>query len=311
MTAGTASSAVVAPRSAGAGSGSAGAAPGTAVAAPRPAAAVAPPSPAETYETYFGPAIFGPLAELTVALAAPRAGEYALDVACGTGIVTRRLAGAVGAAGRAVGLDRNPAMLEIARTREPDGGATIEWQHADLITAELPVAAFDVVTCQQGLQFIEDRAAAVRQLRSTLAPEGRAVVAVWRDLAWHPLYRALSEAELPHLQAHGVEVGWEELTAPFSLGDAAVLRGLFADGGFGEVTIAPAEIEARFPDADDFVARMEHAYAAVVPAFASDPAAFTAYLEAVGEATHELVAEHRDGDHVAVPMHTYLVHARP
>jgi ubiquinone/menaquinone biosynthesis C-methylase UbiE len=72
-------------------------------------------SPAEIYEQYMVPAYFGPLSALVVARAQPQPGERVLVVACGTGIVARRIAPLVGASGHVTGLDPNSAMLAVAR----------------------------------------------------------------------------------------------------------------------------------------------------------------------------------------------------
>jgi len=71
----------------------------------------------ERYERDLVPAMFGPWAHDLIALAAPQPGERGLDVACGTGIVARLMAPAVGATGKVVGLDGNPGMLAVARAR--------------------------------------------------------------------------------------------------------------------------------------------------------------------------------------------------
>lgn len=63
------------------------------------------PNPAEVYEQYFGPALFAPWAREILQHAAPQPGERVLDVACGTGIVTRHVAPMVGEVGQVVGLD--------------------------------------------------------------------------------------------------------------------------------------------------------------------------------------------------------------
>jgi ubiquinone/menaquinone biosynthesis C-methylase UbiE len=79
---------------------------------------------AEAYESVFVPALFEPWARMLVDAAGVGAGDRILDVACGTGIVARIAADRVGAGGSVVGIDRNPAMLAVARRLRPD----IEWR---------------------------------------------------------------------------------------------------------------------------------------------------------------------------------------
>lgn len=273
-----------------------------------PPPAVRRPTPAEAYQEYFAPAIFEPLADVLLAFAPPEPGEHVLDLACGTGIVTRRLADLVGAAGRAVGVDINPGMIEVAQARSARG-ASVDYLVGDGQALDLDDGAFDRVVCQQGLQFFPDRGAGVVEMRRVLRPGGRVVVATWQGLDSHPLYRAMAEVEAPHLAAFGLPVTMEELAAPFSLGDRGVLSTLFEAAGFRRVCVTRHTIQARFPDADRFVERMEYAYAAVVPAFAEDPAAFDRYLDRITRDTAHLVQDHRDGDNVVIPMHTHLLTA--
>ncbi len=77
-------------------------------------------SAAEVYEKELVPAIFGPWAELVIDLADPQKGDRVLDVACGTGIIARTVADRVGPTGAVVGVDLNPGMLKVARTRSPE-----------------------------------------------------------------------------------------------------------------------------------------------------------------------------------------------
>jgi ubiquinone/menaquinone biosynthesis C-methylase UbiE len=264
------------------------------------------PTPAHAYQAYFGPAIFEPLADQVVACATPAPGDRVVDVACGTGILTRRLAAAAGAAGRVVGVDVNPGMIAVARELPAGPGAAVEYRHGDGTALDLPDASFDAVYCQQGLQFFPDRAAGAREMRRLVVAGGRAVVAAWRGLDHHPLYAALADAEEPHLTELGVEVTRAELEAPFSLGDADQLAGLLQDAGFGRVAIRSVSVEARFADADRFVERMEFAYAAVIPQFVEDADAFASYLDTIGRVTQGIVESHRRGDEVVVPMHAHV-----
>src|SRR5438045_4847613 len=88
--------------------------------------------PGEIYEQHMVPAIFARWAPDLVAAARPRPGERALDVACGTGVVTRLLAERVAPNGRIVGLDLNAGMLEAARAATP--GLAIEWLEGSAVS---------------------------------------------------------------------------------------------------------------------------------------------------------------------------------
>jgi SAM-dependent methyltransferase len=260
-------------------------------------------TPAEAYEAYYGPAIFTPLTDAVLPHAAIRPGERVVDLACGTGLLTRRIPALVGPAGRVIGVDINPGMLAVARRH---GGPAIEWRQGDAAALDLPDAVVDVVTVQQGLQFLPDRAAGVREMRRVLVDDGRAVVAAWTGLDHHPLFASLADAEAEELARHGMPVDVADLVAPFSLGDPAALRELLVAGGFPAVDLHAVTVDARFAEADRFLERLEYAYAAVVPAFAEDPSAFAAYLAAVAERTRDLVATHRHGDEVIIPMHATI-----
>lgn len=268
-------------------------------------------TPAEAYQEYFVPAIFDPLTSVVIDQAKPRPGERVVDIACGTGVVSRRAAALVGASGTVTGVDINPGMIAVAEdVPGPEDAAPVDYRTGDALALDVPDRSVDLVLCQQGLQFFPDRLAGAREMRRVLDDRGRAVLAVWRGLDHHPLYEALSRAELPHLTEFGVPVTWDDLAAPFSFGDPEELRELLVDAGFGDVELVQASITARFADPERFVERLEYAYAAVVPQFADDPALFDAYLDRISRDTTHIVASHRDGDRIAVPMHTTVAIAR-
>ena len=111
----------------------------------------------DNYERYFVPAIGAPLAAELVDVAALRPGERVLDVACGTGIVTRFAAERVGADGAVAGVDINPGMLGVARSAaRPELG--IDWHEASAEALPFEDETFDVVLCQMGLQFFPGQA---------------------------------------------------------------------------------------------------------------------------------------------------------
>lgn len=95
-------------------------------------------------------------------------GDRVLDVACGTGIVANRIGPVTGKCCSITGIDLNEGMLSIAR-RNPQ----IDWRQGSATDLPFEPGSFEVVLCQQGLQFFPDRAAAMREMARVLSPGGR------------------------------------------------------------------------------------------------------------------------------------------
>lgn len=257
---------------------------------------------AETYERALTPAVFAAWAPLVVALGDPRSGERVLDVACGTGVVTRLVARQVGRTGKVVGLDLNPGMLAVAAATaasEPPTSASITWQEASATRMPFPDGAFDVAYCQLGLQFFPDRPAALREMHRALVSGGRLGLMVWRGIEHSPGFDILAAALARHVSP-------EAMRAPFGLAEAEELRGLMAAAGFRDITIRPVAGTVRFPS----VARFVQDYVAGSPlaghvAKVSDEAR-AALVGEVGGA----LRSHLAGGALAFPIEAHLASAR-
>jgi ubiquinone/menaquinone biosynthesis C-methylase UbiE len=106
--------------------------------------------------------------------------QRVLDVACGTGIMARKAAGLVGPEGRFACVDLNEGMLRVAcRCAEQTGVTGIEWYHCDVTRMPFSNGEFDVVLCQQGLQFFPDKLAALQEIKRVLVPHGTLALSVW------------------------------------------------------------------------------------------------------------------------------------
>lgn len=256
-------------------------------------------SPAQLYEDYLVPGIHARWTPIFLKYAMPGLGDQVLDVACGTGIVSRALAPEVGASGRVVGFDISPDMLEVARKLPEPRGAAIEWQQGD--ATSLPSGPFDIVTCQQGLQFFPDRLRAVEEMKRVLVPGGRVVLSVFRGLSHHPVYEALLQAEARYLDQPVANVA-----TPFTLGDADTLYNLLADVGFREIQVTPEIQTVRFPSADSFVALTLLAATSLVPGMADDNKAQRDLIETVAEEAGTVVGQYVEGDVVSFPMHAHI-----
>jgi ubiquinone/menaquinone biosynthesis C-methylase UbiE len=193
-------------------------------------------SAAELYESFFVPAIALPVAGELLRAADLRPGERVLDVACGTGVVTRAAAEQVGPTGSVTAVDVAPDMIAVART-VPAAGAPIEWHEADAASLPLPGASYDVVLCQMGLMFM-DAPAALAEARRVLAPTGRIVLNTPGRV--QPLFTLMEEAITGHIDPDlGAFVG-----AVFSLHDPEAVATLLRDTGFADV--AAREYAATF-----------------------------------------------------------------
>lgn len=204
----------------------------------------------ELYQRYLVPVLFGPWADDLVALADLRGRERVLDLACGTGVVARRARAALAEGGVVVGADINRDMLGVARVHSAD--LAIEWQEADARRLPFDDRDFDVVFCQQGLQFVPDRAAAVSEIWRVLAPGGRAVLAVWSSLEDSPGFDALTSAIGSHL---GAEAAAGLSQGPFGYDPRDDLKRSLVAAGFSEVRVQEREKLVRFPSPDEFVRR--------------------------------------------------------
>jgi ubiquinone/menaquinone biosynthesis C-methylase UbiE len=139
---------------------------------------------AEQYEARFVPAIFAEWAPLLVAVAGVGAGQAVLDVACGTGIVSRTAAERVGPTGRVAGVDLNDGMLAVARRLRPD----LDWRQGDVAALPFGDGTFDAALCQMALMFFPDRAASLREMARVVRPGGVVALAVPASLDAQPAY---------------------------------------------------------------------------------------------------------------------------
>ncbi len=200
----------------------------------------------ENYERHFVPAVGAPLAGDLVEIAGIRPGDRVLDVACGTGVVTRLAAQRVGADGTVAGLDLNPGMLAVARSATPPA-TKIRWYEASAERMPFPDASFDIVLCQMGLQFVPDRSAALREMHRVLARDGRLILNVPGPTP--PLMAIMGEALARHIGAEAEGF----VTHVFSLHDEAELRQLIEGAGFNDVSVHADIKKLRLPAPEEFL----------------------------------------------------------
>jgi ubiquinone/menaquinone biosynthesis C-methylase UbiE len=217
---------------------------------------------AEVYEQFIVPGIFRYWTPLLLQRAAPQPGERVLDVACGTGVVARTVVPLVRNRGKVVGLDINPAMLEVACKQYSDHCEEIDWREGQAEDLPFSNESFDLVTCQQGLQFFKNRPKAAEEMHRVLRQKGRVAIEVWQSIDHNPGYKIIFEAI-----ASVFKVPISDVATPYSYGDAGELGRLLENAGFQSVKVEPLSQDVHFSEANRFVELTIRGAAAVIPAF--------------------------------------------
>lgn len=195
-------------------------------------------TPAEVYDEMFVPALFEQWGPVLSDIAHIGPGDTVLDVACGTGVLTRAAAARVGAHGAVVGLDPNQDMLSVARSRS----AGIEWREGRAEALPFPDSSFDAVVSQFGFMFFDDRAGALREMMRVLRPGRRLAVAVCDHVENSPGYAAFASL-LQRLFGKAVA---DAFRTPFVLGDRTLLRAICDEAGLSNAEILRRNGVVRF-----------------------------------------------------------------
>src|SRR5215471_12536312 len=144
------------------------------------------------YETYLVPLIFQPYADDLARRIASRPVQRVLEIAAGTGVVTRALATALLRSVEIVATDLNQAMVDQAAsigTSRP-----VEWRQADAMKLPFPDAIFDAVVCQFGAMFFPDKAKAFAESRRVLRQGGVFLFNVWDRIEDNDFALAVTDA---------------------------------------------------------------------------------------------------------------------
>ena len=169
-----------------------------------------------------------PAGAVGLAALAARPGERILDLGCGGGATSARIAEAVGPEGAVTGIDISPDLLAVARARPGNGAAT--FLEGDAQDWPFEAAAFDALFSRFGCMFFADPPAAYANIRRALKPGARVVLTVWRDLSANPWAgvpgRVAAEVLGPAEPAPPGTPG------PFAWADPAIFRPILEGAGF-------------------------------------------------------------------------------
>lgn len=195
-------------------------------------------APPELYQAYLTP-LFEIWSDALIEACPPQG--RALDVACGTGIVTRKIA-AQSNVNEVIGVDIASPMIEAAIAATTSETPT-SYLVASADQTGLPDCHFQSIYCQQGLQFFPDKIAALNEAERLLAHGGKAAYAVWTSgKDGNPVFGAFEDIVADELGADLVPFG------PFSFGSRNEIEELVQSSGLNLVTLEKQERLAPLPD---------------------------------------------------------------
>lgn len=199
----------------------------------------------ERYDRYLVPFLFEPYAADLAARLPRRTGLRVLELAAGTGAVTRRLREALPEDATLVATDLNDAMVDFARAAVPEPG--IAWQQADAQSLPFDDGSFDAVVCQFGFMFLPDKVQGFREARRVLGPDGTLLGNVWHARDENPYAQVVQDL----LEEHFGDDAPRFLDTPYGYGDHERLRGDLEAAGWEHITLDVVRKDGQSASAED------------------------------------------------------------
>jgi ubiquinone/menaquinone biosynthesis C-methylase UbiE len=201
----------------------------------------------EYYDACLGPRIFEGFAADLAGRVARTGARSVLELAAGTGIMTRKLRDGLSPSSELVATDLNGPMLDSARPKFADK-ESVRFQEANAMELPFPDASFDCIACQFGVMFFPDKARSYAEAYRVLKANGRYLFNVWDSWSRNEFARV----------AHEVVTGFFPESppgfykVPFGYQDTEAIAAALADAGFAAVEHEIVQLVADIPSAEDF-----------------------------------------------------------
>jgi ubiquinone/menaquinone biosynthesis C-methylase UbiE len=198
------------------------------------------------YDQGLGPIIFVDYAADTARRVAACKPGRVLEIAAGTGIVTRVLRDVLPATAHLTATDLNPPMLEIARAKFRDGEA-VDFKPADAMALPFADGSFDAVVCQFGVMFYPDKDKSYREALRVLSPGGHYLFSIWDSHRYNPFGRITHQVAARFFPVDPPQF----MNVPFAYAFEPIKQSLI-EAGFADITAAVVRREKEIPDAARF-----------------------------------------------------------
>lgn len=193
---------------------------------------------AKSYDKILVPSLFEPWAVHLIENNQPWVGNMVLDLACGTGVVTKELARNVGPNGSVIALDINGQMLEIAKSKCKAFGNNIEFIEGSCESMTIADSSLDVVVCQQGFQFFPNKQAATLEIYRVLKPGGSVIISTWCPVSECQIFGVICET----LEALNENEISQMMRVPLDFMTQSELQEPFSTAGFSNIEVSKQEM---------------------------------------------------------------------
>jgi ubiquinone/menaquinone biosynthesis C-methylase UbiE len=200
------------------------------------------------YERFLGPLLFEPYALDLIGRLKNDSLKNVLELACGTGRLTKHLVPLIPKDGRLIASDLNPDMLALAQmlVLDPD----IKWRVVDAHDLPFNTESFDHVICQFGVMFFSDKPKALSETYRILNSSGKFLFNVWDELQYNPRVNVIKKVMD---EMFGDQAPAFLKKGPYSFFDKDEIRRLLTDAGFRNISIDRVEKQTVYSDPDDLI----------------------------------------------------------
>jgi len=199
------------------------------------------------YDRGLGPVLFDHYAADLARRAAALKPRRVLELAAGTGIVSRKLRDALDADTSLVATDLNPPMIDIARRKFNDD-ENIAFAPADAMALDYAYESFDLIVCQFGAMFFPDKPASFKEARRILRPDGAYLFNVWSGNADNPFSGIVCDLCAKFFPDNPPQF----YRVPFSYGDKEKVLADLSAGGFADVKSETLPLNTNVGDWSEF-----------------------------------------------------------